>query len=859
MLAKFFVFVTLPSCIYTRFVLRPIGIEFKSQGSRKDGCSFRLRHYKIGDTWHPELYPFGIQRCVLCSCIKDSKRQGSYGKLACQSTRHRCPRSACTNPIYKPNQCCPTCPPEFVSLMHESRSTASSARPAGIARAHFTLVKTALHISIRYEGDQKPKLLTLLGPKGNILQELNVNRRAMNGTKICFLWSNMDSTQIAHLNDGKVTATLRFRRRFLGMLTGEVKPHKDYSEEAFESLLQADDKSNAHMGALTSFTLSRKGKTLHIKIHNSPFTHVDSKAVSATLQFTKTTVNGPAQVFQTVSVTSLQENGGQAKATWENPSDHNLKLLARGLLTVTLLVTAGGNSVGMSGPIVVKSSCNTIYAALAGREGARPTITGASGYISFDVTSEGKVNYKVILSGLMQPVSEINLEMSRKRVVKRISRAINPTSDSTAEVTGVWARPSAAAICALFNSAITVVVRTALYNRGELRGFVRQLPYGGPHLTYHETPRLLSGNAVVPSSQTGASGLAWFSLDRQCNLYYHLLLIGVQREGKNSVTADLEGFAIAGEEPLTYEKQKHALSTFDSDMISGSIRDLSTDFIYNTLQGKVYVQVSSTDNPHGELRTQLLVSDGEQCRQKLPPQKTDFTIEGSCVENGERYFNGEVWSPSHDPICTTCSCKDATVSCFPVVCLPLNCSEQLIMMPERCCPVCPVLESEAIRTYDEGSTPTDAGCFVEQGKKFYPSGAVWHPYASPFGYMKCTVCTCKAETNEITWNNIQCPRLDCPKPFKMHPSDCCAQCPVEDAKKAIEPPSKVCKFGQNTYPNNARWTPYLPPFGVIKCVTCQCQNGRSSCSTVTCPAGHCKTSLDSLSKSCCVPCSGESP
>ncbi|EDO29244.1 predicted protein [Nematostella vectensis] len=71
MLAKFFVFVTLPSCIYTRFVLRPIGIEFKSQGSRKDGCSFRLRHYKIGDTWHPELYPFGIQRCVLCSCIKD--------------------------------------------------------------------------------------------------------------------------------------------------------------------------------------------------------------------------------------------------------------------------------------------------------------------------------------------------------------------------------------------------------------------------------------------------------------------------------------------------------------------------------------------------------------------------------------------------------------------------------------------------------------------------------------------------------------------------------------------------------------------------------------------------------------------
>lgn len=82
-----------------------------------------------------------------------------------------------------------------------------------------------------------------------------------------------------------------------------------------------------------------------------------------------------------------------------------------------------------------------------------------------------------------------------------------------------------------------------------------------------DSPFLLSGNEVIPSTRTGASGLAWLSLDRHCSLHYYVLLKGLNRGQRNTITADLEGFAFFGEQPLDYEKERHTLRSFTGRMV----------------------------------------------------------------------------------------------------------------------------------------------------------------------------------------------------------------------------------------------------------------------------------------------------
>lgn len=86
---------------------------------------------------------------------------------------------------------------------------------------------------------------------------------------------------------------------------------------------------------------------------------------------------------------------------------------------------------------------------------------------------------------------------------------------------------------------------------------------------------------------------------------------------------------------------------------SGTYRDLDQEFLVNLIRGRVYLQISSDDNPRGELRGQIKLEPG-QC--KLP-QATHIEAEGSCTSEGKTYFDGEAWFPDYDKKCTTCSCK----------------------------------------------------------------------------------------------------------------------------------------------------------------------------------------------------------
>ena len=78
---------------------------------------------------------------------------------------------------------------------------------------------------------------------------------------------------------------------------------------------------------------------------------------------------------------------------------------------------------------------------------------------------------------------------------------------------------------------------------------------------------MLAGNEVVPSTQTGAGGQAWFTMDKNCALHYHIMLSGLERGNKNKITADLQGFADYGKVPLSYEKKKRRLTSFYGETV----------------------------------------------------------------------------------------------------------------------------------------------------------------------------------------------------------------------------------------------------------------------------------------------------
>jgi len=823
-----------------------VGREYPQVSSKPGGCNFGYLHYNIGDSWHPEITPFGVMFCVICTCNKVSDL-ATNGKVACRNRRHRCPTTSCARPKVEKGHCCASCPDEFVSLL--TPPEASNSHQNGLARAHFTLVRNSLHISIRYEGPRKLRSASFLDAEGSLLKEVNIQRKAVNGTQACLVWNQLNNKQIDSLRQGKVSLVLKLKRQHTAGLVGDISFYKSFSEEGFEALLSSGDQKSS---ALASFNLAKSGKLLRIHlVYNG--SHSLGSGTQVTIKLLRNpTSNKDARTIKVISTSQVKRENFNFKAAWQNPSEHTLKWLLRGHLNITVILNTAGKSTQLTGRIGIKRTCNSIVSQLSGREAPRPTMTGASGYASFEIGSHGQVHYQIYLSGLVTSVEEITLQATNsRRTVKRLSRSVTTDEHGRAQVTGVWERPTFTETCWLFSGNMFVNVRTTGNNNGEIHGKLKQFPYRGHHLSYHDPPVLLSGNEVVPSIQTGAAGQAWFSLDKNCALHFHLMLSGMDRGRKNLVTAELLGPADYGEVPQPYDEHVHVLREFEGETASGSVRNLEPPFLVNLVRGLVYLQVSSEEVPQGELRSQVLINS-ESC--SLP----GFQEGGSCYDGSKKYYNGEIWVPVDDK-CSSCTCQEGEIICSEIKCQRLNCSEAPIVLPHLCCPVCPAVEERVVIYYEKKKRPSLKGCYVKRDRKVYPAGAVWHPYVQPFGYMRCHACTCLENTEDISCMKVKCPDLHCRNPVKLRMTDCCMRCPDQEDEQSDDDEKdkkgkKGCNFRGSKFKDGQTWQPYFPLFGLSRCITCRCENGITRCKRAPCPKGLCPNSIDGAMKSCCVPC-----
>ncbi|KAI1285379.1 Chordin [Halotydeus destructor] len=177
-----------------------------------------------------------------------------------------------------------------------------------------------------------------------------------------------------------------------------------------------------------------------------------------------------------------------------------------------------------------------------------------------------------------------------------------------------------------------------------------------------------------------------------------------------------------------------------------------------------------------------------------------------------------------------------------MICPTPECPEP-VTVPGECCPTCDLIPVQ--------NGTQSRGCFFEGDKKFHVAGTKWHPYLPPFGFDRCSMCTCSIETLSIECKrSVACPPLTCPdhEAYRENPMDCCKRCPVAIAVKALstdqlgdqrasstsKSPNELlasggCRFKGRVLPNGYEWHPTVQPFGEVKSVNCHCKASSVKC------------------------------
>ncbi|XP_032781634.2 dorsal-ventral patterning protein Sog [Daphnia magna] len=254
-----------------------------------------------------------------------------------------------------------------------------------------------------------------------------------------------------------------------------------------------------------------------------------------------------------------------------------------------------------------------------------------------------------------------------------------------------------------------------------------------------------------------------------------------------------------------------------------------------------------------------------------------------CFYEGKLYDDGRAWTAEHDR-CMMCSCQRGRVVCDPVVCPALSCtapSSAVIHPPGDCCPMC----ENVTKSVTESSR---RGCHFEGDQKFHPAGSRWHPYLPPFGFSKCAVCVCDPLTLKVECTKLTCPPLSCPESeaYRPDPMACCKQCPAAPAtttpsaaalsqmlanKELLGEEAQIrgevdilssggCRFKGDVFENGEEWHPRIQPWGEMRCINCNCKDGKVKCKRKKCAKSRCNGGRTTTSSGaagnddCCPSC-----
>lgn len=872
------------------------------------GCWLGKEHYKLMEKFSPPLEPNGRLVCILCQCVPVTRKGiiQHYGKTKCINIKHKCPLPNCHNPILLPGKCCKTCQgqasfedrysllPQDVEDQFDGYVNADKqAKPdykeqrytallvgknvigvppvmtKGVAMVYLLVKKDAtLQFSIRYAELYNLRTIRFVDDNGNILLEHQLKQTATK--KICGEWYNVPPYYLNYIAKKQLHLTITTGSHPKGEVAGIPEHDTSFDHGTFGALLVSP--FSRGIGAYVEFrySYSTRRKFVDYVVFQDGFLDNKRRKLEYFVTIEKNTkiIHQDTRRIRYKSNKRVNLNG-----SWKRPNKRGRRLLARRKLRLRL-TSKGGTT--MIGDIIPVLTCQIFQAVLSSSEALSDSIQPltSAGSAVFQLHDSGQIAYMIRLYNMKQNLVSLTLESTptrrrRRRIIQDLTRTFRyNTSSANGFAVGIFKKPRAKDLAMFLTGKLYINVGTSYRQVSALRGKIEHTEHDSTIDILKDLPFILTS---LPTTQTGVAGHAWLAVTDSCVLHYQIVLSGLRDH--STITA-----LITGKYDSTTSQSENAIYTiiitdFNNGIATGRIYDISMEVFQSLDKGTSFIQIDVTGVKKGTIFANLSISN--TCWMKREQNYYNMLLdEGykdievpsvkTCLYEGRVYDDGSSWIPVGNDSCYTCTCQQAKIICDVVICPELKCKYQEHLRG-HCCPVCTDKTSTIplLNKHDQNNTRQNGSCYYDGDKRWHQAGTKWHPYVPPFGYVTCAICSCMTD-GSYDCTRLPCPPLNCSRSeaIRLKPIDCCQVCPETTGKSETisiqhqsdgdtSATSRSCTFGEEVYPNKAKWHPKLSDNEEVACVKCHCKNGKVKCRRKKCTPADCRKTKNKNVEKCC--------
>ncbi|EDX01797.1 dorsal-ventral patterning protein Sog [Drosophila yakuba] len=917
----------------------PLMFEESDTGRRSNRpavteCQFGKVLRELGSTWYADLGPpFGVMYCIKCECVAIPKKRRIVARVQCRNIKNECPPAKCDDPISLPGKCCKTCPGDrndtdvaldvpvpneeeernmkhYAALLtgrtsyflkgEEMKSMYTTYNPQNVvATARFLFHKKNLYYSF-YTSSRigRPRAIQFVDDAGVILEEhqlettlagtLSVYQNATG--KICGVWRRVPRDYKRILRDDRLHVVLLWGNKQQAelALAGKVAKYTALQTELFSSLLEAplpDGKTDPQLagagGTAIVSTSSGAASSMHLTLVFNGVFGAEEYA-DAALSVKIELAERKEVIFDEIPRVRKPSAEINVLELSSPISIQNLRLMSRGKLLLTV-ESKKYPHLRIQGHIVTRASCEIFQTLLAPH--SAESSTKSSGLAWVYLNTDGSLAYNIETEHVntrdRPNISLIEEQGKRKAKLEDLTPSFNFN-----QAIGSVEKLGPKVLESLYAGELGVNVATE-HETSLIRG--RLVPRPVADARDSAEPILLKRQEHTQDAQNPhAVGMAWMSIDNECNLHYEVTLNGVPAQDLQLYLEEKPIEAIGA--PVT----RKLLEEFNGSYLEGFFLSMPSAELIKLEMSVCYLEV------HAKHSKQLLLR-GKLKSTKVPghcfPVYTDNNVpvpgdhndnhlvngETKCFHSGRFYNESEQWRSAQDA-CQMCACLRGQSNCEVIKCPALKCkaTEQLLQREGECCPSC-VPKKEAADYSAQSSPATNASDLLQQrrgcrlGEQFHPAGASWHPFLPPNGFDTCTTCSCDPLTLEIRCPRLVCPPLQCSEKLAYRPDKkaCCKICPegkqsssnghkaapnnpnvLQDQAMQRSPSHSAeevlanggCKVVNKVYENGQEWHPILMSHGEQKCIKCRCKDSKVNCDRKRCSRSTCQQQTRVTSK-----------
>lgn len=910
----------------------PLFVDEAGGGSRRSSksdlseCHFGKTLHELGSSWSADLGPpFGIMYCIKCECVKVPKKKRIVARVQCRNIKDECPTTTCHDPLTLPGKCCKTCPSDkndtdfaldvpasfiedeernmkhFAALLtgrtsfflkgEDMRSVYSTHNaPSMVATGRFMFHKKNLYYSFYTSSKMvRPKTIQFVDENGTILEEHQLQLPSgpqslyQNITgKICGAWRRVPRDYKRLLREERLHVVLIWSEsKFQTELAGRIAKYTALQSELFSSLLEPapstrSDQMFGSGGTAIVSTTTGAASSVHLTlVFNGVFGHDETADASINIRIElpdrkEVILDEVQKIRKPSSEVNILEISSPITI-------QNLRLMSRGKLLLTV-ESKKYPHLKIQGHIVTRTTCE-IFQTLMSPHNAE-SHTKSSGLAWVFLNTDGSLVYNIETDQVNAKdhpdISLIEDLGKRKTVLEDLTASFNFN-----QAIGTIDKLGPRVVELLYAGELGVNIGLQ-HEPSLIRG--RLLPKPVADARDSAEPILLKRSENSLAAPTHAMGMAWLSVDNECNLHYEITLSGFQMQNQDLQIYLEEKPIEAIGAPIT----RSFLEEFSGSSMEGFVLGMNANELVKLENSVCYLEIYAKHNKKLLLRGKLKSTRvPDHCR----PLHTDNNVPNvlgdhnedslasavtKCYHSGRFHDESEQWRSTENS-CQMCACRRGHAICESIKCPIVQCkiSEELVQRESECCPSCVPQNLGAVEVNIQSEPNTKRGCYL--GDQFFLAGATWHPFLPPNGFDTCTTCNCDATTLQVRCPRMLCPPLNCKERDAYRPEKkaCCKKCPegklssrstvktspanpnvLQDqglSKSAVRSNEDIlnqggCKAVNKVYENGQEWHPILASHGEQKCITCRCKDSKVSCDRKRCTRAVCQQTRVSSKK-----------